>query len=286
LIIQTRKPESLFQTHVMLNNIQNFETQNDWVSSYLLAHTLSMERAGQFICIQEPMSYTYAIMSNLPFSSWLPVLQDPQKANCLIHRFQESLPSFNLNFEGKATCASSVFNWYHAERENQYTQRHCLAILVDLSKEPEGKAAVLAAGGLKFLITVLKDVFERKKYSADIQILQHTIELIHAIAPLPPLSGSETMVIVVKVLHSIITTWAIFQSQNTTEPKVQDLETMTVQALQMLDTFPEASYAPSSEGECSSVPPTISEKTPRPPTTSLEAPQKPSESCDACCRIA
>lgn len=239
---------TLSHTYDMLQKIQQAEHHKDWVSSYLLTHILFTEKMGHFVCLKGPPSQPPVIFFDLPFSTWLFILKNPLIANCFIQRFKSHIPSFNLNFEGKAICASSVFDMHQNALKigNEQTQLSCLATLVDLTKETEGKKAFLAAGGIKFLSYIIKDGIENKKYAPVCKTMQYISMLIDVIEfPYSP-SDLNTTRVVGNFLSTLFASWLILQRQYTINPQAEELEALTMNALQFLDALPEEFYTRSS----------------------------------------
>lgn len=275
---------SFSQAEMLLTLIRQAEKRGDWACSYLLAHIISISKIRHLFCVKNGMTREYAIAKNSPFSYWAILLQNLEIADGCLPRFRRSLDTFKLDPAGKALCAEIMFHIYksavHQSEEYSDTKVHCLTILVKLVKNPEGKKAILAVGGLKFLITVLKDLSTKKDSLTDIQSLHMAGHLIHIIIPLTSVPGSKNMTTVTSVLYTLSMSWAILEAKDPQDLSVQELQRLTIQTLAILDQIPEASYASPLPEFC----PVITEEEQKLPPPCL-AQVEPQQTQTPCCNI-
>jgi hypothetical protein len=235
----------------MLQLVRRTEKQGDWVSSYFLAHLFSISRIHQFFCLKNGIPDGYTIFREFPFLSWMLLLQNPEIADHCMTQFKKSMDHFHLTSEGKALCAEHIFQVYRdaMDRSLDFTdaKRHCLAILATLVKDPEGSKAMTAAGGLKFLITSLKELTKTEDYLTNPICLQHAAHLIHIIIPLTTVPISHNGAMVTTVLHTLSQSWKLLEGKDPIDLPLQELQRLTIETLQILDTLAISSYTPSFE---------------------------------------
>lgn len=112
--------------------IQGLEHKRDWISSYLVAHILSLSRLGSLLFAKDLYGDKYIIHASLSYSSWLILLQKPSIAESIIHLFLSSRYISYLDGNGKKFCASAILGVYQ-RAINDLTKQDCLAILTELS---------------------------------------------------------------------------------------------------------------------------------------------------------
>jgi hypothetical protein len=148
------KPEFI-QLETVLQDIREAETRKDWTSSYFLARILCASKLKDSLYHHDQPSDT-AVFHSLPYSVWLMLLQSPTITDHLLFAFNTVLPSFQLELENKIHYATNIMAIYNRIHHNNEFKQLCLAILLPLSLTPEGRKALCEAGGIEFLISVMR----------------------------------------------------------------------------------------------------------------------------------
>lgn len=200
-LVQTalkENPRNVDLLYFTLNQIRTAEKKKAWLSSYLLAHVLAQAKISELIHCHDSRGQFRGVIPNLPFTSWLIFLRNPDNANHFCLTFNNNLASFFLDSEGTALCASSILLNYeisHSQSKQTITshlgQIDLLNILIRLAKDNEGKKAVLNANGIERLQAIFSRYVQQQEETyltyelSQVLKIQSLIQLLKEVTPSP-----------------------------------------------------------------------------------------------------